>query len=116
MDCHHHLDGLYETEHGAVYRCRQCDWFNVFFGPIILSNSRAGFDQLHALIDSLEPELDPAHHAFGRRYHLHTANHQFGLAFTQAEIDELRELLDGAVAMDELDRLLDDALRPSDDS
>ncbi|MEM1053881.1 MAG: hypothetical protein AAGI52_00020 [Bacteroidota bacterium] len=38
-----------------------------------------------------------------------------GLTFTEAEVEELRDPLNGAAAMDELDSLLDDALGSSGD-
>ncbi|RMH61360.1 MAG: hypothetical protein D6685_09435 [Bacteroidetes bacterium] len=110
MSCTHPLDPLFQTEQGIVFRCRCCGWFNVVFGPVILAQDRRGFNELRTLIDRLRPEVDPARHAGARCYHLHTANRQIGLAFTQEEMDELRELLAGAAAMDELDALLQGTL------
>lgn len=112
MKCSHPLKPLYQTAQGTVFRCRCCGWFNVLFGPVVLTHSRQGFRALCALIHALEPELDPALHVGARCYHLRTANRQIGLTFTEDEVDELRELLAGAAAMDELDGLIDDALTP----
>lgn len=116
MACSHIPDHLFETENGVVLRCDQCGWFNVLFGPVVLANDRDGFKELRDLIVSLEPQEGAAHHASDRRYQLHTANRQIGLAFTEAEVEELRDLLNGAAAMDELDGLLDDALSSSGDT
>ncbi len=106
MACTHPLEPLYQTEHGIVFRCRCCNWFNVFFGPIILAHSVHGFQELKTLIEQIVPEQDLAFHVGARCYHLRTGNRQVGLAFTQEEIEELRELLKGAAVMYELDTIL----------
>ncbi|MEO0558737.1 MAG: DUF6686 family protein [Bacteroidota bacterium] len=115
MSCLHPPERLYDSEHGAVLRCKQCGRFNVLFGPVILTHSRQGFEEFCDLIRGLNPDADSVHHGASRCYHLHTPDRQFGLAFTQEEVDELRELLAGALAMDELDGLLDETLGPPDD-
>lgn len=62
------------------------------------------------MIDALVPELDPATHIGQRCYHLRTTSGDVGLVFTAEEVEELRSLLAGAVAMDELDVLLHETL------
>ena len=111
-DCKHPLKHLYHTEHGIVFRCESCYHFHVVFGPIILPHDARGFIELKRLVDTLEPELNPATHIGERCYHLHTVGGEVGLVFTPAEIDELRALLAGAMAMNELDGMLKETLGP----
>ena len=112
MDCTHPLKPLYQTDHGIVFLCRGCGYFHVVFGPVILAHDTRGFTELKQRVETLEPERDPSTHVGERCYHLHTKSRQVGLAFTPAEVEELRDLLGGAAAMLDLETLLRDELGP----
>ena len=58
------------------------------------------------LVETLEPDRNPATHIGKRCYHLQAAGGQVGLAFTPDEVEELRALLAGAAAMNELNGML----------
>ena len=105
-NCKHPLTTLYKTERGVVFRCPGCNRFNVVFGPVILPHDARGFMALKQLVETLEPDRNPATHIGKRCYHLQTADGQVGLAFTPDEVEELRALLAGAAAMNELDGML----------
>ncbi|MEM1041041.1 MAG: DUF6686 family protein [Bacteroidota bacterium] len=113
MNCSHPLDPLFQTDRGAVFRCEHCGWFNVLFRPVVFTHSREGFEDFCALIRMLEPDPGADPQTNECCYHLHTPDRQIGLLLSQEEVDDLRELLDGAAAMDELDGLIDDALDPT---
>ena len=105
-NCKHPLTTLYKTERGVVFRCSGCNHFNVVFGPLILPHDARGFMALKRLIETLEPDRNPATHIGKRCYHLQAAGGQVGLVFTHDEVEELRALLAGAAAMQELDGML----------
>ncbi|MEM8599397.1 MAG: DUF6686 family protein [Bacteroidota bacterium] len=104
------FDSLYETENGIVFRCASCPYYHVAFGPVILANDPHGLRMLRELLDRLQPQEDPRFHLGDRCYHLHTPSGDVGLVFSHDEIEELRELIHGAVAMLELDTLITDTL------
>ncbi len=109
---HHDVKPLFSTEEGTVLQCRSCGWISVFFGSLILTQRPDGFNELKQMIDQLEPIQHPGMERNPRPYMMRTKNEQIGLAFTEDEIQELRELLAGAQAMQELDHLLKSALQP----
>ncbi|MEM6785821.1 MAG: hypothetical protein AAF624_19035 [Bacteroidota bacterium] len=101
---------LFETENGVVFRCVSCPYYHVAFGPVILANDPHGLRTLSRLLDRLEPQEDPRFHLGDRCFHLHTPSGDVGLVFSPDEIEELRDLVRGAVAMLELDDLIADTL------
>ena len=110
MACSHPLEPLYRTDRGIVYQCHRCGWTNLVFGPLILAQDLSGFFELKRLLENLEPTGPPERPAEARCYHVRTANRQIGFAFTQDEIDELRELVRGTAAMLNLSTLLRETL------
>ena len=115
-NCKHPLTTLYKTERGVVFQCSGCNHYNVVFGPLILPHDEPGLMALKHLIDTLEPERDPSTHIGKRCYHLRAADGQVGLAFTHDEVEELRALLAGAAAMNELNGMLKTTTLGSDAS
>ena len=107
------LKSLYQTDQGIVFRCKGCGRFHVVSGPVILAYDARGFLELRHLVERLEPEQDPATHIGERCYHLQTPSRQIGLAFTPAEVEELRELLDEAAASLNLKALVHEKLGPT---
>ncbi|MEM9666410.1 MAG: hypothetical protein AAF970_15850, partial [Bacteroidota bacterium] len=101
------------TDHGAVYGFPECGLFIILFGPDMLAQSRPGFYAFCELVRTLEPSADFALHGHPRCYHLHTADRRFGLALTASELEDLRELMNGAAAMDELQTIIDRTVDPS---
>lgn len=116
-DMHNHtLEPLYSTDQGTVLRCRSCGRTNVFFGAIILSQQAEGLDALRRVVDDLEPITRADLEVGARRYMLRTPDRQIGFAFTEEEINELRDLLAGASTMAELSGLLEETLGTGSDS
>jgi hypothetical protein len=110
MACSHPLEPLFQTENGFVFRCKHCKWLNICFGPVILALSESRLAQFRTLVASLEPSEDTRHDLNGRRFHLSMSDRSMGLALTEEEVTEILELLDGALAMVELDGLVSNSL------
>jgi len=102
---------LFCTEHGYVLRCVCCGRFEVALGRLLLQLSPECFQALcervrSVPLDAWEPGSLCALSLTGR---LEAADVRY--ACTRAELIELRELLEGAQAMLELEQLLHQTLR-----
>ena len=97
---------LFCTEHGYVLRCACCGRFEVALGRLLLQLSPECFQALcervrSVPLDAWEPGSLCALSLTG---HMEAADIRY--ACTRAELIALRELLEGAQAMLELERLL----------
>ncbi|GIV60443.1 MAG: hypothetical protein KatS3mg044_1398 [Rhodothermaceae bacterium] len=112
MPCPHPLEPIYRTTHGAVYRCRGCRWVNICFGPIILAYDTAGLFRFARLIREMASARGNEPACTERCHYLRTPDRQIGFAFTADEVRELDALLDGAAAMLDLEKMLEETLGP----
>ena len=110
MNCSGVFKPLFQTDNGGVFRGASCPHYHVAFGPGVRANDPQGLRVLRRILDGLQPQRDPRFHLGDRCYHLHTPSGEVGLVFSHDEIVELRELVQGAVAMLDLDTLIADTL------
>jgi hypothetical protein len=103
-------DGLvFQTDHGRVVRCRCCGRLELLFGPLALAENRSFFARLRDVLGSLSLDDDvPTRSA--RPFVVSLDGDKLALRFTPAEARALRELLDGAAAMLDLDDLVRETL------
>jgi hypothetical protein len=102
---------LYQTAHGCMVRCGCCGRLELRFGPIALAEERSFFRRFRRAVCALAldaPEACPARMA--RAYVVSLGSDKLAFRFTRDEALELRDLLDGAAVMLDLDDLLHDTL------
>jgi hypothetical protein len=104
---------VYQTEHGTVVRCRCCGRLELLFGPIALAEQRPFFRRLREVLASLSLDA-PGSPPSARPFVVSVDGDKLAFRFTYAEARALRDLLDGADAMLDLDDLVRDALDPGD--
>lgn len=103
---------LFQTPHGRVLRCACCGQIEITFMGERLRVSPADFHTVAETVAHARREIRNADEAPPRwRLSAQTPVGSVSVAFCAEELAALHALLDGAAAMLELDRMLDDALR-----
>ncbi|WP_022836828.1 DUF6686 family protein [Salisaeta longa] len=104
---------LFQTEHGTVLRCACCNRIEVVFGNIALAEEPPLFARFHRLVAGLDLDALCADHPdVSHPVVLSADGDKLAFRFTCDEARALRELLDGAAAMLELEGLLQETLHP----
>ncbi len=102
---------LYQTAHGRMVRCACCGRLELRFGPIALAETRPFFRRFRQAVHAFaldQPEACPER--MTRAYVVSLGSDKLAFRFTRDEALELRDLLDGAAVMLDLDDLLHDTL------
>ena len=103
---------IFQTPNGRVVRCACCGRLEVAFGNIVLAGDSAGLLRFRRIVAQLDPDASPERIGHARPFRLSVQGTKLAFRFTHDEAAELRDLLDGAAAMLELECMLDDVLRP----
>jgi hypothetical protein len=104
---------LFQTARGTVLRCACCDRLEVQFGNIALAEDPTIFKRFCEVALALDLQ-SPAQPASDRPVVLPVDGDKLNFRFTRDEAAELQELVRGAVAMLELEGLLDETLNAHD--
>lgn len=97
MHLHEQLTTVFTTEEGAVCRCTCCELFQVSLGNALLSIHPNSIEDLLAFIDGLMASADVRTAA--RAYTLRPDDRPYAFIFNYRELQELKQLLEGAQAM-----------------
>ncbi|ARA93234.1 MAG: hypothetical protein D6685_09440 [Bacteroidetes bacterium] len=106
----------YHTPHGHVLRCTCCDRYEVAFRTAHVRLDRPHFADLLREVHGLATARWEAGSYAVLRLTPPDAPVEVRLLLTRPDLVELRELLAGAAAMDELDALLQETLGPDPSS
>jgi len=100
---------IFETERGKVLRCACCERLEVQFGNVALAEDPDVFRRFCRIVAGLDLRTY-AHASSERPVVLPIDGDKLNFRFTLDEANELKDLVDGAVATLELESLLRETL------
>ncbi|MEM1094594.1 MAG: hypothetical protein AAGJ10_08325 [Bacteroidota bacterium] len=99
------LKKVFATANGVVYKCSCCDSFQVSLGNALLATHADGIKRLLAVIDGMGASGDAGRS--DRRYTFRPDDRPYAYAFNYDELQELKQLLEGAQAMQALKAMVE---------
>lgn len=98
---------LYSSRYGFVYRCNQCEYLQIEFGNFIIGYTIEAFQLFTDLVNSVDLQDEYLYHDhLTRKIVIQPVCSPGYYCFSGEEIMDLRDLLNGAIAMLELDDFL----------
>lgn len=108
MHTSNHLSPVFATKNGMASHCVGCEAFQLMLGNAVMTVHPNGIPSMLAFIDRLADDHDE--HSHERIYHLRPDNRPYAFAFNYAELQELRQLLEGTKAMQSLNTMVQETL------
>ncbi|MBX9850609.1 MAG: hypothetical protein K2X86_02510 [Cytophagaceae bacterium] len=107
MENYHEIEIIFNTRKGFTYRCKNCEYIQIELGNFIFASDPDSFYLFKCFIDSVDLNDEGIYQKhLNRKIVFEPFLNRGFYCFSKEEILELKELLNGTIAMLEIDMFL----------